>query len=92
MSHLVLLFDLQHGYIIRTPAPYNLETALDHLSQIGVRAENVELRTYEEVGRERYSLRPEAQDARETIPAPAPAPSEEAERMCGAERGANGGG
>lgn len=70
-THIVLLFD-RSGYQIHRPQPYTLETALDHLSKLEPHiAERIEVRTYLEVGRESYPFRPEAQDTRETIPAPA---------------------
>lgn len=96
MTRIVLLFESirigaeEHHFIIGTPAPYSLDTALEHLSRLDPeRASRIQIRHYEEVGRERYSLRPEQQDTRETIPAPAP--SEEAERLVGYGRGADGG-
>jgi hypothetical protein len=72
MSHLVLIWD-RSGFIVRTPSPYTLETAIDHLSKLEPHiSARLEIRTYEELGRESYSMRPEARDERPTLPAPAP--------------------
>jgi len=77
MSQIVLLFD-RSGYLVRTPSPYTMETALEHLSQLRPQelAERIEIRVFAEVRRESYSLRPEAQNNTPTIPAP---PCESAE-------------
>lgn len=72
MTHLVLMWDAS-GYMIRTPGPHTLETAVEHLSKLEPHlADRIEIRTYQEVGREKYSQRPEARDDRATLPAPAP--------------------
>jgi hypothetical protein len=73
-DHLVLMFD-RSGYMIRTPGPHTLETAVNHLSKLEPHlAERIIVRTFVEVGRESWPIRPETQDKRDTIPAPAPCP------------------
>jgi len=66
------MFD-RSGYMIRTPGPHTLEAAADHLSRLEPHlAARIEIRTYQEVGRESWPIRPETRDQVDTLPAPAP--------------------